>query len=131
MIGKYLLAGIAVFALWSGVDFLFHGMILADDYRDTAELWRPAGEAKMGLHTLVVLLCAMLFSAIYALLVSPRSIRNAVLYGALFGAAAGISSGYGMYAFMPLPHDMAVTWLITSLVEGVLGGLALGFIMGK
>ncbi|MGB5473350.1 MAG: hypothetical protein WBQ78_07720 [Gammaproteobacteria bacterium] len=89
MIGKFLLACIAVFALWTGVDFLFHGMILADDYRDTAELWRPAGEAKMGLHALVVLLCAMLFSAIHALLVSPRSIRNAVPGGLALGLIPG------------------------------------------
>jgi hypothetical protein len=131
MIGRLLLTGIVVFALWTGADYLFHGMILADDYRDTAQLWRPAGEAKMGLNALVVLVSALLFSAIYAVLVSPRSVRNAVLYGALFGAAAGMSFGYGMYAFMPLPHDMAVTWFITRLVEGVLGGLALGFILGK
>lgn len=131
MIGKFLLACITVFALWSGADYLFHGVILADTYRDTASLWRPAGEVKTGLYTLVVLGSAVIFSAIYALLVNPRSIRNAVLYGALFGTASGISFGYGMYAFMPVPHDMAVTWFISALVEGVLGGLALGFILGK
>ena len=131
MIGRLLLACCAVFALWTGTDYLFHGIILADDYTDTAQLWRPAGEAKMGLHALVVLSAAVLFTAIYALLVSPRTVRNAILYGALFGLAGGISFGYGMYAFMPLPHDMAVTWLITSLVEGVSGGLALGFILGR
>lgn len=131
MSGKFLLACGAVFALWGSADYLFHGMVLADDYRDTAALWRPAGEAKMGLHALVVLSAAVIFTAIYALLVAPRSVRNALLFGTLFGLAGGISYGYGMYAFMPLPHDMAVTWLITSLVEGVLGGLALGFILGR
>ncbi|MGB5538646.1 MAG: hypothetical protein WBO37_00960 [Gammaproteobacteria bacterium] len=89
MIGKFLLAGIAVFSPWTGVDFLFHGMIPADDYRDTAQPWRAAGEAVTGLHALVVLLCAMLFSAIYALLVSPRSIRNAVPGGLAPGFIPG------------------------------------------
>jgi hypothetical protein len=131
MTGKFLLACGAVFALWSGAEYLFHGMLLADDYRQTAALWRPAGEAKTGLYALVVLSAAVLFSAIYALLVSPRSVRNALLYGALFGLAGGISFGYGLYAFLPLTHDMAVTWLLASLVEGVLGGLALGFFLGK
>jgi hypothetical protein len=131
MLGRFLLACGAVFMLWTGTDYVFHGQILADDYRQTAELWRPTGEVKMGLYLLVVLLVAVLFNAIYTLLVRPRSVRNALLYGALFGLAGGISYGYGMYAFMPLPHDMAVTWLITTLVEGVLGGLALGFIMGN
>ncbi|MEZ5541296.1 MAG: hypothetical protein R3F42_04560 [Pseudomonadota bacterium] len=130
MIGRFLLASITVFVLWSGADYLFHGVILADAYRDTAQLWRPAGEAMLGLHTVVVLCSAVLFCAIYSLLVVPRSVRSAILYGALFGLAGGISFGYGMYAFMPLPHDMAVTWLIASLVEGVLGGLALGYILG-
>ena len=128
---RFVLACLAVFVLWSGADYLFHGVILADTYQDTASLWRPAGEAKMGLNTLVVLGTAVIFSAIYAFLISPLSIRNAILYGALFGTAGGISFGVGMYAFMPLPHDMAVTWFISSLVEGVLGGLALGFILGK
>jgi hypothetical protein len=130
MFVKFLLACIAVFALWTGADFLFHGVILEEAYQQTAELWRPAGEAKMGLHALVVLMSAILFSAIYALLVSPRSVRNAILFGTLFGAASGVSFGYGMYAFMPLPYDMALTWFFTNLVEGVLGGLVLGFILG-
>ena len=128
---RFLIACIAVFLLWSGADYLFHGVILEEAYQLTARLWRPEGEAKMGLHTLVVLCSAVLFSAIYTFLVSTRSVRNAILYGALFGAASGISFGYGMYAFMPLPYDMALTWFFTSLVEGVLGGLALGFILGK
>jgi len=128
---RFLLACLAVFVLWIGVDFLFHGALLASTYQETASLWRPAGEAKMGLYTLVVLGSAVIFCTIYAFLVSPRSIRNAILFGALFGTAGGLSFGYGMYAFMPLPHDMAMIWFISVLVEGVLGGLALGFILGK
>lgn len=131
MLGRILLTCLAVFVLWSAADYFFHGMILADDYRETARLWRAADEVKLGLHTLVVLATAVLFTLIYTLLVNPRSIRAALLYGALFGLAGGLSFGYGMYAFMPLPQDMAVTWFITSLVEGVLGGLALGYVIGN
>jgi hypothetical protein len=131
MFGKFLLACATVFVLWSSTEYLFHGIILADDYRDTAELWRATGDVRTGLYALVILIAATLFCAIFASLVRPRSIRNALLYGALTGLAGGISFGYGMYAVMPLPHDMAVTWLVIGLVEGVLGGLALGFILGE
>lgn len=76
----------------SGADSLFNGMILADNYRQTAAWWHPAGGAKMGLYTPVLPGCAVIFSVIHTLLASPRAIR----YGALYGLSGAISSGYGL-----------------------------------
>lgn len=119
----------AVFALWVGLDFFFHGVVLGDYYEETASLWRPVAEANMVLNTVVVLLCSLAFTLIYLILVNPKGIRVALLYGTLFGAAVGAATGYGAYAFMPVPHVMGFVWTLTGFVEGIAGGAALGWLI--
>ena len=44
MLKRNLLAIIAVFVVWSILDFLIHGMLLQSSYEATANLWRPMEE---------------------------------------------------------------------------------------
>ena len=52
------LAVLAVFAAWSVLDFVIHGMILASACAATPQLWRPMVEMKTGLMHGVVLIAA-------------------------------------------------------------------------
>ncbi|MGR9107962.1 MAG: hypothetical protein ACU843_13620 [Gammaproteobacteria bacterium] len=129
MFRKLLLGTSAVFAIWTGLDFIFHGLLLGPSYEETARLWRPKGEAKMVLNSLVVLVSSFMFTLIFTLLVKPKGLRVGTFYGALFGTAAGVSSGLGAYAFTPVPCFMALIWTITGILEGVAGGAALGWLV--
>jgi hypothetical protein len=129
MFRKLLLGTSAVFALWTGLDFFFHGLVLGEYYKATAHLWRPREEAKMILNSVVVLVSSLTFTLIYELLVRPKGMRIGLGYGALFGAASGMTLGYGAYAFMPVPYFMAVIWTVTGLVEGIAGGAAVGLLV--
>ncbi|EDN66687.1 conserved hypothetical protein, membrane [Beggiatoa sp. PS] len=129
MIKKLILGTLAVFVIWSAIDFLIHVVILGPSYLETANLWRPMEEMKMGILHLAGFVSATAFTAIYTYLISAKCLKTSALYGVLIGIAFGVSMGYGTYSVMPIPYLMALTWFIGMIVEGLLGGLALGLII--
>lgn len=80
MVKKTVLAIIAVFILWSILDFLIHGVLLTEAYKATAELWRPMEEMKMGLMRIVVLISAITFVLIYTLFFREKNMKTALKY---------------------------------------------------
>ena len=129
MTKRIILATLAVFALWSALDFVIHGLILGETYKATAQIWRPMAEMKMGLIRIVTLISAVVFVCIYAGFVSNKTVCRAIQYGVLFGIGAGVSMGYGTYAVLPMPYKIALVWFLGTVVETALGGWVLGLIV--
>jgi hypothetical protein len=129
MMKRIVLAVLAVFVAWSAMDFVIHGLILGQTYKDTAQLWRPEAEMKMGLIHTVVLLSGVVFVCLYAFFVGKKSVATAVKFGLLFGIGAGISLGYGTYAVVPMPYKIALTWFLGTVVETAVAGLLVGAIV--
>jgi hypothetical protein len=128
---RTILAVLAVFVSWSVLDFVIHGVILGSTYAATPQLWRPMPEMKTGLMHFTVLVVAASFVYIYARFVAEKGIKNAVLYGLVFGIGAGTGMGYGTYSFMPIPYTIALAWFLGSVVEYTVGGLVAGLIVKK
>lgn len=128
---RTLLAMLAVFVLWSAMDFVIHGLVLASPYASTPQLWRPMAEMKTGLMYLTVLIAAASFVGIYAWFIADKSVKTAVRYGLVFGIGSGISMGYGSYSVMPLPYEIAFGWFVGSLIEAVAAGWITGMIVKK
>lgn len=126
---RTLFAVLVVFVVWTGVDFVIHGVILAPVYSTTPQLWRPLGEIKAGTMNFVVFISAASFVLVYAWLITGKSVRTAVKYGILFGIGSGISMGYGSYSAMPLPYSVAFWWFIGRLIEAVVAGWLTGLIV--
>lgn len=119
---KIIISSVVIFIVWSIIDFLIHGIYLKEAYLETAHLWRPEDEIKMILNTVVVFIAATIFTCIYALLVNRKSIKTALIYGLLYGVSAGITMGYGFYAFSPIPYTMAASWFAINIIEGLAAG---------
>jgi len=129
VVKKTILSIFAVFIAWSGMDYVIHGVILRSSYAATASLWRPMGEMKTSLMYFSVMIASITFVLIYSLLISRKGISTGLKYGALFGLSAGVPMGYGSYSVMPIPYHMAFTWCFGSVVEAMVGGLILGWIL--
>jgi len=104
---RTLLAVLAVFVVWSALDFVVHGLILGSIYATTPQLWRPMDEMKRGLMYVTVLVTAAAFVYIYARFITDKRLNTAMLYGMIFGIGSGIGMGYGTYSVMPIPYSMA------------------------
>jgi len=129
MMRKFILAVVAVFITWSALDFIIHAVILKSTYQETAQLWRPMEQMKMGLMYLVTFVGAASFVVLYAVLGSLKSVVSGLKYGLLFGIATGFPMGFGTYSFMPVPLTLAFAWFIGSLVETTVGGVIIGAII--
>ncbi len=129
MAKRIVLAVVLVFVAWEILDYVIHQVILSSAYEQTANLWRSPEEMNMVLLIIVALIVSFFFVYLYARLVSPKTMTNAVLYGLLLGCAFGISMAYGTYAVMPIPYSMALVWFIGTLVEMVIGGVITGLII--
>jgi hypothetical protein len=129
MLKRTILAIVAVFAAWSALDFVIHGLILKASYEATAHLWRPMAEMKMGLMHVVVFIAASTFVLIYAWLMGKKSVATGFKYGLLYGIGVGVSMGYGSYAYMPITYHIALVWFLGSLVEMTAAGLLVGAII--
>ncbi|MCP4699502.1 MAG: hypothetical protein GY862_22040 [Gammaproteobacteria bacterium] len=118
-----------VFIVWSILDFIIHGVLLAPVYAATANLWRPHDEMNMPLMSLITFVFAICFVAIYALLVEKKSLISGIKLGVLFGLATGISMGFGSYSMLPIPLSLAFSWFIGTLVELIAAGIIVGLII--
>lgn len=128
---RTVLAVLAVFVVWSAMDFVIHGIILASAYADTPQLWRPMAEMKTGLMYATILIAAVVFVGIYAWFIADKSVKTALRYGLLFGIGSGMSMGYGSYSVMPLPYAVAFSWFLGSVAEAVAAGWITGLIVKK
>ncbi len=126
---RIVLGIVAVFVAWQALDALIHGVILKSTYEETASLWRPMAEMKMGLMSVVGLVATVCFVCLYAWLVRPKSWAAGLSYGLIFGAGTGFSMGFGTYSVMPLPQSLAVAWCVGSIVEAAVAGLLVGWIV--
>jgi hypothetical protein len=135
MLLRLVLAVVAVFLCWAATDVVIHGVMLGSEYKDNPTLFRsPEGGPdgmKMGLIYLVVLAHATIFVKIYSWLISPKSILTGIVYGLLWGVAHGIGMGYATFATMPIPANMATTWCLGAIIQGVLGGVIVAAIIRK
>ena len=128
MTKRSLWALLAIFIAWSAMDFVLHGVLLMSSYEETAPLWRPMPEMKMGLINFTVLVSAFIFVYVYYRFFAEKTLGAAVKWGVLFGVSAGFSMGIGIYAVMPIPESMSMAWVFGTIAEGLVGGLLLGLI---
>ncbi len=126
---KCILAVIAVFVLWSIMDFVIHGLILAPIYAETESLWRPMEEVKMGLGYLIMLIVSTAFVLIYAQLAKDKNVCSGFRYGLLYGIATGVSMGFGSYCWMPIPLSLAWGWMLGCIAETIAAGIVIGAIL--
>ena len=121
-----IIAIVAVFIAISAMDFLIHGLWLAPTYEATAELWRPMDEMKNGLMTLITLAISIVFVLAYDDLVSPKSMKKALCYGASVGLIVALGFGFGSYGYMPIPLSLAISWFASAAIEFTVVGAIVG-----
>ena len=128
-IKQRLLAMILIVVAWSGLNYLFHHVILLADYQATASLWRSMADMRMGLMNLKTVLTAIIFVFIYCRFVRPKSCSNGIRFGLAVGLLQGIPMGLGSFSYMPITEKIAIVWLISAVVSYIVAGAIVGKIV--
>ena len=100
-------------------EWVFHGVILADMYQSTAELWRSE-EAMM--EKLGWMIAGQALIAIFLVQIFRHLQSNTVKVGALLGALYG-SAQLVMYSVAPYPLGLTLIWIVGGIVEYTLAGV--------
>lgn len=128
MAKQHIIAMIAIFIVWTGLDMLIHGVLLMPTYEATASLWRPEAEMKVGIMYAVSLAFSAIFVCIYACFVGSKSLKRGIQYGTVFGLGAGVIM-FGFYSYMPIPLSLGISWFVATLVELIIAGVLVGWLV--
>lgn len=129
---RWLLASVAVVVVIGLLEFLIHGVVLADMYRQTASVWRSEAEMQqmMWVFWLGILVFAPFFVLIYTkgYEKTKPGLGQGFRYGLYVGAMLSVMNSFGWYAMLPIPSALAISWFVAILVEFILAGVAAGLV---
>jgi hypothetical protein len=126
MFKQTLLATVAVFVLWSVIDFLVHGVMLHAAYQETLHLWRPEDQVHALLMSAVTLFFGFMLVVTYGYYVVPKSLATGLGFGAALGIGVGVLIGLGSFSYMPILLYLAIAWCLVNFVKIALAGLIAG-----
>ena len=133
-ISKVLVATIVAFVVTMGFDWVFHGIYMKEAYEATADMWRPVEEMEKFFHFCLIYHAVLAFAVggLYCWIAKSASCggkcqKTGLRFGFFVGLIVGISH-FSSYIWMPIPLDMAVKWLVGSVVWGLLLGLVLSLL---
>lgn len=120
---------IAVFLTIFGFEWAFHGIYMMPQYEATASLWRPMEESQALMHISIIrtAIAAFVISVLYCW--TQRSCCNgSTAFRIKFGLMVGLLLGmwdFCAYVWMPIPYELALSWLIGGILMGLLVGIVL------
>ena len=128
---KTLGAVLACFVVLVAGNYLIHTVWLSKDYMATKDIWRPP-DAMM--HRLWALLASDFVVAVGAALIYARGVEakpwvgQGMRFGILLALVAAIPQSLTEYAVYPIPHMLAVKWMIGEGLLSIVLGLVLAAI---
>lgn len=132
---RWLQASVAVAVVMFILEFIIHGVLLQDIYRQTASVWRPEAELEsmMWMMWLGYLIFAPFFTLIYAKGYEPRKkgLEQGFRYGVYMAMAMAPMQSLAWYVIIPIPGNLAFYWLVAGAVEFIALGITAGLVYKK
>src|SRR2546427_12700851 len=123
---RWLLASVAVFVAIGVLEFLIHGVLLSDLYKQTASVWRPEAEMRqmMWIFWAGYLVFAPFFALIYVkgYEKGKPGLGQGFRYGLYVGAMLSVMTGFDLHVVLPIPPALVVRWLVPTLADLRLSG---------
>jgi hypothetical protein len=129
---QWLLASVAVLVVMGVLEFLIHGVLLSDMYRQTASVWRSEAEMQkmMWVFWVGILVFAPFFALIYVkgYEKAKPGLGQGFRCGLYVGVMLSVMHSFGWYAILPIPLALAFYWFLAILVEFIAAGVAAGLV---
>ncbi len=129
---RWLLASVAVLVVVAVLEFLIHGVLLSDLYRQTASVWRSEAEMQkmMWIFWVGMLVFAPFFALIYVkgYEKGKPGLGQGFRYGLYVAVMLSVMQSFGWYVILPIPLALAFYWFLGILVEFIAAGVAAGLV---
>lgn len=128
---KMMIAIVAGFVVQMLGLFLIHSVLLKQDYVDTASLWRTQEAMNTRVWAMVL---AVLMYVIGAILIYLRGVESkpwigqGIRFGILLALVAVVYGALSGWVILPIPHMLAVKWIICEGLLSVVFGLVVAVI---
>lgn len=132
---RCIIASLAVIAASFVLDFILHGVLLADIYKETADLWRP--EAEMKKLTWLMWVGYLVFAPLFVKIYSKgyeegkSGLGQGLKYGLLLGLLFTVPTNLVWYAVLPISATLTAYWLVGGLIQIIILGAIVGLIWKK
>ncbi len=117
-ITRFLAAITVGFVFVFGFDFVFHALLLEDQYKATAHLWRP--QEAMSAYFSVAMASQLAYVTAMALVFTRhyegKGICEGVRFGILIGLLMGVAQ-FGIYPYLPIPLTLVLAWVVGTLIQ--------------
>ncbi len=125
-----IVSGLAVYVVFQLLDFLVHSVLLSGAYEATVDVWRPEDEmmSMSWIMFLANLLWAFIFVHLFARMRQGQGIMEGLRYGFCIGLFVTVPMAYGFYVVLPVPHSLALAWLVYGMIQIMLCGAVLALV---
>jgi len=129
---RWLLASAAVLVVIAVMEFVIHGVLLSDVYRQTPNVWRAPAQMQqmMWIFWIAYLVFAPFFALIYVkgYEKGKPGLGQGVRFGLYLGAMLSVMHSFAWYVILPIPLALAFYWFVAILVEFIVAGAVAGLI---
>lgn len=125
---KVLMGAVVVYILVALSGYVIHNMLMASIYESTKGLWRSPEEMKMWVFFVVYIFFAFFFTFIFSKGYEGKGIMEGVRYGLYMSLLINLPAGYSMYATMPVPYSLALSWFLYGTVQFIIFGIVLSLV---
>ncbi len=127
---RFIIAAIVMIIFVQIYEFAIHAGALSGLYGSLASVWRPEEDMQSFMPWMI--LGQVLFAIMFCVLYTCSKCRNTVSQGVTFGLIVGVlfsSASLIFYAVLPITFNLMIMWVITGIIECVLMGLILSFLL--
>ncbi len=113
---RFLFAGIGAFIFVFLYEFLVHGVLLLDQYEQTASVWRPQVEYNMAVMLLSQFLFGMAVAFFYPIVGPDTECKKAIPFGVGLGLVMAMPP-IATYCYLPIPLTLSLLWALVAFVK--------------
>ena len=120
---RFIVASVAVYIVFQALDFIIHGIVLADTYKALSNVWRPDMMSLMWIFYAAGLVFAVLFVYVFTKGYEGKGILEGVRYGIIMGLFMELIGTFGQYVLYPIPFLLSLQWFIYGMIEFIIAGI--------
>lgn len=115
---RFIFASIGAFIFVFIYEFVVHGLLMMEQYEQTAAVWRSKEESNMTVMLLSQLLFAVAVAFFYPIVGPDTESKKAIPFGMGLGLVMAMPQ-IATYNYLPIPLSLSLLWAAIAFVKAL------------